>query len=577
MQYGNSQRSIGVLGLIITCLALAGCQTMPDPVTDPDNLNANSNDNANANDNTATDSNDPATSPIDLTANSITKADGGQRSDPEGIATKTQVTKLTWKDSRGADRTMTLGGYLYQYDFSFDDNQNVVQRTVNDDAWGHEGFGYVVSHNDVNGNSPIGKANTPTDVSTTIFAGGHHAIHRVEVLYDRDKEGGGMGIKIPVVIEWFVATGRDHPVWSVNWKLSEVVNPNNVNFSTYRMDTRGPYGSLNFDGAATRNTGDAVGGVAWGDAGFRFQTTDAQLTMMSPWTYNTVNLVNFTRSWTATVNAEMGIVQTRTNDKTMGYPDRVDGRERGKTSAVPFTNKGDCNGFGDARVYSMPCVSGWPYQLMNYDWDPSTGKPLTEATGTKLLAWGTPYGYLGADSFTGLGGATADGRGDRSYATFIVLGPKNRYNAATGLYDLDGDVMDSIASVEAMALGTISSVATGSVVTQRPIGPGSSAMKSVANGYDDTYAAYFLTADSDRAAFTFTPAAGDTIANPIFVIHNYKVERLPKVTVNNIDITVNNGANDSDAFVSIDRTNNELWVTLNRDVTAATTIVIAAE
>ncbi|MCB9853669.1 MAG: hypothetical protein H6819_11280 [Phycisphaerales bacterium] len=573
MQSRNLPGSLGILAMTMVSLMLAGCQTMPDPM---DNA-GNSNSNNNGNDNTATDPNDPGASPIQLTSNSITKADGGERSDPEGVAAKSKVTELTWKDARGADRTMTLGGYLYQYDFSFDDNQNIIQRSVNDDAWGHEGFGYVVSHNDSNGNSPIGKANAPTNVSTTIFAGGHHAIHRVELLYDRDKEGGGMGIKIPVVIEWFVATGRDHPVWAVNWKLSEIINPNNVNFSTYRMDSRGPYGSLNFDGAATRNAGDAIGGVAWGDAGFRFETTDAQLTMMSPWTYNAVNIVNFTRSWTANVNAEMGIVQTRTNDKTMGYPDRVDGRERGKTSAVAFADKGDCNGFGDARAYTMPCVNGWPYQLMNFDWDPGTGKPLTEATGTKIIAWGTPYGFLGADSFTGMDGATADGRGDRSYSTFIVLGPKSRFNAASGKFDLEGDVMESIAEVEALSSATISNVTTGTLVTQRPVGPGSDEMKTVANGYDDTYAAYFLTADSDRAAFTFTPAAGKPIANPIFVIRDYKADRLPKVTVDNADVTVNNGADDSGTFVSIDRVNHELWITLNRDVSAATSIVVAAE
>jgi hypothetical protein len=34
----------------------------------------------------------------------------------------------------------------------------------------------------------------------------------------------------------------------------------------------------------------------------------------------------------------------------MGYPDHVDGRERGSSSAVAFSNKGDCTGFGDARA-----------------------------------------------------------------------------------------------------------------------------------------------------------------------------------------------------------------------------------
>ena len=140
-----------------------------------------------------------------------------------------------------------------------------------------------------------------------------------------------------MVIEWLVATGRDHPVWSVTWKTGAATNPVPTNFDVYRMDVRGPYGSLNFDGAATRSDGDAIGGIAWGDFSLRFTTTDAQLTLNSPWTYNKPNTANFTRAWTAATNAEMGIVETR-SDMEMGYPDRVVGRERGSTSADAYLN-----------------------------------------------------------------------------------------------------------------------------------------------------------------------------------------------------------------------------------------------
>jgi hypothetical protein len=331
---------------------------------------------------------------------SITIAEGGIRKDPEGSAPDGDVNLITWKDSRNADRTMTLGAYLYQYDFSFDENRQVVTRSANDNAFGHPGFGYVVSHNNENGNSPLGKVNVPAKVETTVFPGGHHAVHRVDLIYDRDKEGGSFGIQIPVVIEWFVATGRDHPVWAVTWKMGEAANPQNPNFDKYRMDVRGPYGSLNFDGAANRNEGGAIGGVAWGDFGLKFTTSDAGLTLNSPWTYDTLNTVCFTHAWTATKNAEMGIVQTRVSDKEMGYQDRVVRCERGHTSAEDYPNKRNCAQFGgDDRKYVVPCVSGWPYQLMNFDWDPGSGKPPGDATGTKLIAWGSPYGWLAASSF----------------------------------------------------------------------------------------------------------------------------------------------------------------------------------
>jgi len=95
---------------------------------------------------------------IPSSANSITTAEGGSRKDPEGYADAKNVKLITWKDSLNADRTMTLGAYLYQYDFSFNDGQQVVTRSANDDAFGHPGFGYVVSHNTQNGNSPLGKS-----------------------------------------------------------------------------------------------------------------------------------------------------------------------------------------------------------------------------------------------------------------------------------------------------------------------------------------------------------------------------------------------------------------------------------
>ena len=519
----------------------------------------------------------PTTTPdIPTTANSIRVAPGGSRSDPEGVAPPAaEVSLVTWKDSRDADRTLLLGAYLYQYDFTFDDNREVVARSANDDAYGHEGFGYVVSHNTQNGNSPLGKANAPTHVETTVFAGAHHAIHRVEFLYDRDKEAGGLGIQIPVVIEWLVATGRDHPVWAVTWKTGEATNPDNISFDDYRMDVRGPYGSLNFDGAAAREQGDAIGGVAWGDFALKFTTTDAQLTLNSPWSYNTPNTVNFTAAWTASTNAEMGIVQIRGADKELGYPDRVVGRERGNTSAEAYLNKADCSALGDNRNYVMPCVNGWPYQLMNFDWDAGAGKPIDEATGTKLIAWGAPYGWLGAASFDLFDySATADGRGDRCYATFVVLGPKCRFNSENDACDQEGDVAIAVEAVEALAAATITNVNPGALVTQVLRGPGATQMKGIANGYNDSFAAYYLSADNNEVAFTFTPAAGRPVKSPVFVIQNYTVAQLPGISVGGHALTVNTGTGDSGAFVSFNDAANELWVTLNEVLSLPTDVQI---
>lgn len=512
--------------------------------------------------------------PFVATNSSIVARIGGSRYDPEGVAPSVdRTTLLTWRDSRGRERTMTLGAYLYQYDFTVFDGLTEYARSANDDAWGHAGFGYVVSHNTENGNSPLGKANPATNITTTIFAGGHHAIYRVEMLYDRDMEAGGNGVKIPVVIEWMIATGRDHPVWAVNWKTSDAINPNNVDFNRYRMDTRGPYGSLNFDGAPNRAAGDAIGAVAWGDFGRRFGTLDDTLTLQSPWTYDQPNRVPFTSATAAETNAEMGIVCTSADNKQMGLPDRVYGRERGATSSAAFPGRGDCTGVGDNRVYTMPCVQGWPYQLMNFDWDPSTGKPTGQATATKLMGWGTPYGFVGASSFDLFDySATADGRGDRAYATFIVLGPKGRFNSRDFAFDQPGDVSTLLGAVESLSDATISNITVGSLVSELPRGPLSSQLREVANGYNDTYATHHLRAAADGVSFTITPG-GVPLENPIFVIEGYTARRLPMISLNRVALSVNADV-DTGAYVSLDEAANRLWVTINRTLSGSSTIEI---
>lgn len=504
------------------------------------------------------------------------------RADPEGMAPNAPaVSRIRWKDARNAERSLSLYAYLYQYDFSFAGGSatpgQVTQRSANDNALGHPGFGYVVSHNTETGNSPLGKTNAPGSVQSVVFAGGHHALHRIDMVYDRDKEPDGQGVRIPVVIEWLVATGRDHPVWSVTYKMGEAIKPGGLSFDTFRMDTRGPYGSLNFDGAANAGLGDEVGGVAWGDAGLRFRSQGSPLTLNAAWTYNGPNNVNHVHAWTAHVNAEMGIVQTRTGDKFMGYGDRVLGRERGSTSAGAFANKGDCLEPDDLRSYLMPCISGWPYQMMNFDWgikENGPPKPSGESTSTKLLAWGSPYGWLGASAFDAFDQSeTGDGRGDRSYATFIVLGPQCRYDGA-GTCTQDGDVALTLLQVQALSGASLGNATTGAVATQAPTGPGAASVKALVNGYDDAYAVYRLDADANRVAFTFTPAAGRPVERPIFVVRNYRARQLPTVRVDGQSLSVNTGGTDAGAFVSIDTRQDTLWLTLNRTLSAASAIQI---
>jgi hypothetical protein len=175
------------------------------------------------------------------------------------------------------------------------------------------------------------------------------------------------------------------------------------------------------------------------------------------------------------------------------------------------------------------------------------------------MAWGTPYGYLGASDLQLFDYSdTVDARGDRSYSTFIVLGPRCRYQAG-GACDQAGDVALTLAAVEALAAATVSSVTAGS-----------------SQGYDDGYTVFALQAADNRVAFTFVPGPGKPVTRPIFRISGYQPVQEPDVRVDGTVALVNTGQPDSGAFVSLDLERKELWVTLNRTLTAATQIEINA-
>ena len=135
----------------------------------------------------------------------------------------------------------------------------------------------------------------------------------------------------------------------------------------------------------------------------------------------------------------------------------------------------------------------------------------------------------------------------------------------------------AIAAVEALSAAAITGVSLGARVTQVPKGPGASEMKDIANGYNDTYAAYYLSASDNQVTFTFAPADGQPVAKPILVIQNYTAGELPQIWIDNGSIEVNNGTAGSGAFASINIDTNELWVTLNQTFSAATQVEIVPD
>ncbi len=462
------------------------------------------------------------------------------------------VNCVSWVDANNKARALNLGAYLFDYVMNWGANRYVAT----DDAGGHPGFGYVVSHNSVNGNSPLGSFMNPDAVKTTVFAGANHAIHRVVINYTRDTEAGGNGVVVPVVIEWLVAAGRNDPVWAVNWKMNQAQNPNAVNFDTYRMDSRGPYGSIGWDGkTASSGQSEKILGVQWGAGGYKFEAVRlGGLTSGAGWNYTQLSPANYVKAITDTTPVEFGIVQTA-RDSFMGYPDGVSGRLNTKTS----------NSYGNACPGNgtlMPCAQDWPYQMMQYS-APDGSFAATPTTG-KLMAWGTPYGWLGASTFSSFDYLSdKPGTGERSYGTYIAWGEY-------GAVDSSEDPVESAKrSADGASYWTVTSINSGvGAVATRAALPGSVSTRALpANGYNETYGAFeFVASAAGRVDLVIInqglAGTNTTIRRPVMVFNDY-AGAPPALKINSVA-----AVSGIDYLASYDTASRRLWVTVLRDLPA---------
>lgn len=489
----------------------------------------------------------------------VSVAANGVRTGREfGLAS--QVNCVSWRGADGNARALNLGAFMFDYVM----NATSWPRTVaSDDVAGHAGFGYVVSHAE-NGNAPIGSSMNPTSVNTQVFAGANHAVHRITLNYKRDALAGGQGVEIPVVIEWLVAAGRDHPVWIVNWDMGHVVNPNNINFDNgkgYTMDSRGPYGAIGWDGKTGANS-EAIGQVEWGIGGYQFIAKDADgVTSGTSWTNNTPSVANYTKAiTTGTQSLEFGLVQTAP-DKFMGYSDFVAGRLDGKTSADYVVSATDPRHLACPLTNSvMPCSSYWPYQMMQFSG--ADGSFAATRTGGKLMAWGTKFGWLGASSVLSYDGqSTATGQGDRSYSTFVVWGRNGGLSANTDPVSAATSFVDAATAVVTRINGGIGAVATGGIP------PRANAVRSLpANGYDQTYGTFkLLVSANNKVDVTFSLPTTDTrvLQNPVVTFDGY-VGAAPLLLWNGAVQTAG-----TDYHASYDNASKRLWVTFLKKVSAA--------
>jgi hypothetical protein len=470
--------------------------------------------------------------------------------------------RFGWCDAAGQPRTAVLahndgatgpggtrGGELRQFSYRV----GADTRTANASGSGASGFGYVVSHplsedHCVGGDSSsLGHFFPGT--WTRVFEGRHHAIFRFQQNYPRYCSTAAPAAEhdIAVTIDWIFASGRDDPLWSITYDMSAFAD------GTIEDDSRAPYGELLFDGSANEGAHSTIAGVAWGDQ-YKFTSTTNPVTLSSAWTWNQPNTIPYVKLWTTDVDATMGSVSTQTiaQKDVAGYFDVV--KFWGHSSADNLTN---CN--DPAPAYTMPCIDFWPYQSINFSFGGAN-----VATNNTRLAWGTEYGFLGQSGYhihgsTYWGGPLADvprvGWPKQSYSLYVVLG-----SHATDA------VAARVAEVEARQSVTLGIAAgIGSVATSGPAGINRADTVAYSPaGYDPVYGALTFNASANALDATIGVGAG-TLKHPLLIVRNYTSATYPATLKwNGATLAI-----DVDWLPSLRPGANELWITLNRDVSGA--------
>jgi len=402
-----------------------------------------------------------------------------------------------------------------QFSYEVNGKQRIATGTG---ANGHPGFGYTVNHV---GNGALVGYDQPGQYRP-LFVGRHHLIYE----YVFEPTAG-----LPVTLHWLFATGRDNPLLAIHYDLRNLA-------AGYTADTRTPYGDIAWDGDDNAAT-TVVSGVGWGDR-YRFITTTAPLTMNSEWTYTEKNVVPYVFAWADASDAEMGIVQTQTQEQhdAGGYWFYANW---GKTSANQTRS--------DGQAGKMPITWNWTYQINQYELCVDDPNCVDNTTGSHRLAWGANYGAVGGIDDTGTYNAYGDdklltGYPYQSYSVFVVLGPHSRKPVFA-----QAEQIERLQAVRLMA-------SVGTLASALPSGVGDSPDVPLdPPGYDARYSTFNIIADANSAAFEVNVPSG-TLAAPIVVISNFTAESPPGVRIDG-----KLARPDLDYFASLDNERSQLWLT----------------
>jgi hypothetical protein len=475
----------------------------------------------------------------------------------QGVNVDAMVSeRYTWKDSRGERRVAVLahnvgnlvggfrGGALrrFEYQLPTGATRSAIVTTYGNAGYG--GFGYMVSHAKApacNNDSPLG--GTTAGTFTRVFEGRHHAILRFMQSYPRPCSSAPAGaLKIPVVIEWMMRTGADHPLWIGTWHVDQLqtaggsIQP----AGTINDDIRGPYGELAIDGLGFQD----IDGVAWGDR-YKFTSTTAPVQLNSDWTYDTPNTVPYVKLWLdrppadPDTTATMGLVQTQ----TMTQQDAGAGRNPGGYDLSDYW--GLTSAAGNAGPgYKMPLVNEWAYQANGFNLQ------IDNPNNNARLTWGSQYGFLGQSTYVVNDGVVVNAPGypKKNYSLYVALDTHRR-----------APVEGLVEQVEVIQ-GVTLSATTGEVATQGKRGVDDATLATYEPaGYDHVYGALTFIAAANDLTANIEVAAG-TLKKPLLVIRNYSAGD-PVITFGGMTLVA-----DVDYFASLRPAVSELWLTLNRDV-----------
>jgi hypothetical protein len=464
--------------------------------------------------------------------------------------------KFTWIDNEAKTRTISLvrndqpgtkGGFMEQFSYVLPDSST---RTINANAAGVRGFGFIVSHLK-DASLAIGEDDSPigsplNNAWRMVWRGSNHALLEYTLNYPRwGKNGAGVATKynMPVTIHWLIQNGKRYPLWSVTMDLSAV--PTNA----VEADSRAPYGEMEFSG----NAADLVNGVAWGDS-HHFKSTTAPLTLNSSWDWTGVNTSAAYNSLFTPNNAEMGIVGTRVISKQdAGGYEGSDGL-RGNTSAGHACNN-------NPEQHAMPCLFQWSYQSVNYSFSGSN-----DSTNNKRFAWGADWGYLGQTTYTPMNNnyaATPGSLPKRSYSTWIVLDPRSAVSSPTrDLSDQAKTIDDTVLTVTGAANKKLSGAKGIGDITLETYSPA---------GFNHVYSTWEAElTGAGVVGLNWQVPVGQSLVGSSIVLNNYTRAIGPtSLSLNGTALIAN-----QDYFASVIPSTQQLWITLKNNLSNSATLTI---